>query len=84
MSAPAFTPVSTCHDSPDVGASGAPGPLITFYAMGGNNSSLPPSPGYGPLDVAYLGTVMLEVVGLPLSAAQRYGPNLPLAAASVL
>jgi Sulfatase len=58
-------------DSPDVGASGAPGPFITFYAMAGNNYSLPPLPDYDPLDVAYLGTVMLEVAGLPLSAAQQ-------------
>jgi hypothetical protein len=28
-------------------------------------------PNYDPLDVAYLGTVMLEVAGLPLSEAQR-------------
>jgi hypothetical protein len=66
-------------DSPDVGASGAPGPFITFYAMAGNNYSLPPLPGYDPLDVAYLGTVMLEVAGLPLSSAQRERKRLMVA-----
>ena len=32
---------------------------------------LPPLPDYDPLDVAYLGTAMLEVAGLPLSAVRR-------------
>jgi phosphoglycerol transferase MdoB-like AlkP superfamily enzyme len=58
-------------DSPDVGADGSPGPFITFYALAGHNFSVPPLPEYDPLDVAYLGTVMLEAAGLPLSAAQR-------------
>jgi phosphoglycerol transferase MdoB-like AlkP superfamily enzyme len=58
-------------DSPDVGEDGAPGPYITYYAMVGHNYPLPPLPNYDPLDVAYLGTVMLEVAGLPLSEAQR-------------
>ena len=57
-------------DSPDVGASGAPGPFITFYAIEGLNYQVPPLPEFDPLDIAYLGTVVLEVAGLPLSAAQ--------------
>jgi hypothetical protein len=35
------------------------------------NYSPPPLPDYDVLDVAYLGTVMLEAAGLPLSEAQR-------------
>jgi hypothetical protein len=58
-------------NSPDVGADGAPGPFITFYAIDGLNYQLPPLPEFDPLDIAYLGTVMLETAGLPLSAAQR-------------
>jgi phosphoglycerol transferase MdoB-like AlkP superfamily enzyme len=58
-------------DSPDVGASGAPGPFVTFYAIEGLNYQVPPLPEFDPLDIAYLGTVILEVAGLPLSAAQR-------------
>jgi phosphoglycerol transferase MdoB-like AlkP superfamily enzyme len=57
-------------DSPDIGASGAPGPFITFYAIDGLNYQIPPLPKFDPLDIAYLGTVMLEAAGLPLSAAQ--------------
>jgi hypothetical protein len=66
-------------DSPDVGEGGAPGPYITFYAVVGKNYSLPPLPDYDPLDVAYLGTVMLEVAGLPLSAVQRERERLMVA-----
>jgi hypothetical protein len=58
-------------DSPDVGANGSPGPFITFYAVAGHNFPVPPLPEYDPLDVAYLGTVILDAAGLPLSAAQR-------------
>jgi hypothetical protein len=58
-------------DSPDVGPSGAPGPFITFYAMEGHNVSVPSLPAYDPLDIAYVGTIMLEAAGLPLSAAQQ-------------
>jgi hypothetical protein len=66
-------------DSPDVGANGAPGPFITFYAMEGHNVPVPPLPAYDPLDIAYLGTVMLEVAGLPLSAVQRERERLMVA-----
>jgi hypothetical protein len=58
-------------DSPDVGSSGAPGPFITFYAMEGLNYPVPPLPDFDPLDIAYLGTVLLEAAGLPLSGVQR-------------
>ena len=34
---------------------------------------------YDPLDVAYLGTAMLEVAGLPLSAVQRERERLMVA-----
>jgi len=57
-------------DSPAIGEGGKPGPYITYYAMLGHNYPLPPLPVYDPLDIAYLGTVMLEVAGLPLSEAQ--------------
>jgi hypothetical protein len=66
-------------DSPDVGASGAPGPFITFYAMEGYNVPVPPLPAYDPLDIAYLGAVMLEVAGLPLSQVQRERERLMMA-----
>jgi len=58
-------------DSPDAGADGAPGPFITFYAIEGLNYRVPPLPEFDPLDIAYLGTVMFEAAGLPLSSAQR-------------
>ena len=58
-------------DSPDVGPDGSPGPFITFYAIEGSNLAVPPLPAYDPLDIAYVGTVMLEAARLPLSAAQR-------------
>ena len=51
-------------DSPDIGEGGKPGPYITYYAMLGHNYPLPPLPAFDPLDIAYLGTVMLEVAGL--------------------
>ncbi len=66
-------------DSPDVGADGSPGPFITFYAMEGNSFVVPALPPYDPLDIAYVGTIMLEAVGLPLSAAQRERKRLMLA-----
>ena len=36
-------------------------------------------PAYDPLDIAYVGTVMLEAAGLPLSAAQRERKRLMVA-----
>ena len=58
-------------DSPDVGTDGSPGPFITFYAMEGHNFPVPPLPAYDPLDIAYVGTIMLGAAGLPLSGAER-------------
>ena len=66
-------------DSPDVGPDGSPGPFITFYAMEGNGFLVPPLPAYDPLDIAYVGTIMLEAAGLPLSAAQRERKRLMVA-----
>ena len=66
-------------DSPDVGPDGSPGPFITFYAIEGSNLAVPPLPAYDPLDIAYVGTVMLEAAGLPLSAAQRERKRLMVA-----
>jgi phosphoglycerol transferase MdoB-like AlkP superfamily enzyme len=58
-------------DSPDVGKDGSPGPFITFYAVEGHNFPVPLLPAYDPLDIAYVGTIMLEAAGLPLSASQQ-------------
>jgi hypothetical protein len=66
-------------DSPDVGQDGSPGPFITFYAMAGNNFPVAPLPAYDPLDIAYVGTIMLEAAGLPLSASQRERKRLMMA-----
>ena len=66
-------------DSPDVGPDGSPGPFITFYAMAGNFFLVPPLPAYDPLDIAYVGTIMLEAAGLPLSAAQQERKRLMVA-----
>jgi phosphoglycerol transferase MdoB-like AlkP superfamily enzyme len=66
-------------DSPDVGPDGSPGPFITFYAIEGSNLAVPPLPAYDPLDIAYVGTVMLEAAGLPLSAAQQERKRLMVA-----
>lgn len=45
--------------------------FITYYAAQGINYRLPALPSYEPLDVAYLGTVMLDLAGLPLSDSHR-------------
>src|SRR4029079_13674695 len=66
-------------DSPDIGEGGKPGPYVTYYSMLGHNYPLPPLPAFDPLDIAYLGTVMLEVAGLPLSDAQRERKRLMVA-----
>jgi hypothetical protein len=66
-------------DSPDVGRDGSPGPFITFYAMEGHNFRVPPLPVYDPLDIAYLGPIMLEAAGLPLSASQLERKRLMMA-----
>jgi len=66
-------------DSPDIGPDGSPGPFITFYAMEGHNVPVPPLPAYDPLDIAYVGTIMLEAAGLPLSASQQERKRLMMA-----
>jgi hypothetical protein len=49
----------------------SPKAFFTFYAMAGNNFPVPPLPAYDPLDIAYVGPIMLEAAGLPLSASQQ-------------
>ena len=49
----------------------SPDGLVTFYAMAGNDFAVLPLPEYDVLDVAYLGTLILEAAGLPLSEAQQ-------------
>ncbi len=66
-------------DSPDVGKDGSPGPFITFYAMEGHNVPVLPLPAYDPLDIAYVGTIMLEAAGLPLSASHQERKRLMMA-----
>jgi phosphoglycerol transferase MdoB-like AlkP superfamily enzyme len=66
-------------DSPDIGADGSPGPFITFYAIEGHNWPVPPLPAYDPIDIAYVGTLMLEAAALPLSASQQERRRLMLA-----
>jgi hypothetical protein len=39
----------------------------TYYAVHGINYRVPPLPAFQPLDVAYLGSLILELAGLPLS-----------------
>jgi hypothetical protein len=39
--------------------------------MSGLNYTVPDLPDYDMLDISYLGTVMIEAAGLPLSEAQR-------------
>jgi phosphoglycerol transferase MdoB-like AlkP superfamily enzyme len=57
-------------DAPDVGEGGKPGPYITYYTMQGLNYAVPTLPNFDPLDVAYLGTVIKESAGLPLSEVE--------------
>ena len=45
--------------------------FITYYAAQGINYRVPALPQYETLDVAYLGTVMLDLAGLPLSDSHR-------------
>lgn len=48
-----------------------PSPFTTFYAIRGENYAVPTLPDYELLDVAYLGTVILEAARLPLSNAAQ-------------
>jgi phosphoglycerol transferase MdoB-like AlkP superfamily enzyme len=45
--------------------------FITYYAVQGINYRVPVLPQYETLDVSYLGTVMLDLAGLPLSDSHR-------------
>jgi hypothetical protein len=45
--------------------------FITYYAVHGINYAVPPLPRHETLDVAYLGTVILDLARLPLSDAHR-------------
>jgi len=45
--------------------------FVTYYAAQGINYRVPVMPQYETLDVAYLGTVMLDLAGLPLSDSHR-------------
>jgi hypothetical protein len=66
-------------DSPDVGKDGSPGPFITFYAVEGHNFPVPLLPAYDPLDIAYVGPIILDAAGLPLSASQQERHRLMMA-----
>jgi hypothetical protein len=45
--------------------------FLTYYAAQGVGYRVPPLPKYGTLDVSYLGSLILELAGLPLSDAHR-------------
>jgi phosphoglycerol transferase MdoB-like AlkP superfamily enzyme len=45
--------------------------FVTYYAARGINYRMPVLPPYDPLDVAYLGTLILDLAGLPLSDSHR-------------
>jgi hypothetical protein len=45
--------------------------FITYYAAQGVNYNLPALPQFNTLDVAYLGTVILDLARLPLSDSHR-------------
>jgi hypothetical protein len=59
------------EESPEARERVGPNPYVTFYAMTTHNYPLGPLPDYDVLDVPYLGTVILEAAGLPLSEAQQ-------------
>jgi len=45
--------------------------FITFYAIKGQNVVIPPLPAPDVVDVAYLGTIILDAASLPLTDAHR-------------
>jgi hypothetical protein len=45
--------------------------FITYYAAQGVSYRVPAPPSYPALDVAYLGTLILDLAGLPLSDSHR-------------
>jgi hypothetical protein len=55
----------------EVVASGKQEAFATYYALDAVRYRLPPLAALETLDVAYLGTVILEAAGLPLPAAHR-------------
>jgi phosphoglycerol transferase MdoB-like AlkP superfamily enzyme len=46
--------------------------FTTFYAIKGHNLVVPRLPSYDAIDVSYLGNIILEAAGLPLSEAQTH------------
>ena len=60
------------YDDPEDMSIKADGPgYITYYAVDGHNYRPPPLPSVDVLDVPYLGGVILEAAGLPLSDSYR-------------
>jgi hypothetical protein len=55
----------------DVMQSGNQAALLTYYAVDGVRYRPPPLPDLEVLDIPYLGTIMLDAAGLPLSDAYR-------------
>ena len=55
----------------DVWLSGDSPAFITYYAVDGVNYQPPPLPDLETVDIPYLGTILLEAAGLPLSDAYR-------------
>ena len=55
----------------DVMASGNEAARITYYALDGVRYRPPPLPNLDVLDVAYLGTMLLDAAGVPLSDTYR-------------
>jgi hypothetical protein len=45
--------------------------FVTYYAVRGINYRVPAMPQYTTLDVPYIGTLMLDLAGLPLSDSHR-------------
>jgi hypothetical protein len=45
--------------------------FITYYAVQGLNYNVPNLPAYDTLDVSYLGSVILDLAGLPLPDSHR-------------
>ena len=52
--------------------------FVTYYAVRGINYRVPALPSYETLDVPYLGTVLLEAAGVPLSDSHRARKRLML------
>ena len=55
----------------DIMASGNDAARMTYYALDGVRYRPPPLPSLEMLDVAYLGTMLLEAAGVPLSDSHR-------------